>query len=64
VSVSFSAPAGKTVSVTARLPARARTQLARSSVLHAKVAIAAHDPAGTIASTLASVTLRAAARRH
>jgi PKD repeat protein len=64
VTVSFNVPAGKVGTVTLHLPARGRTLLAHSHLLRAHVSIASHDPAGTTASTQASVTLRPAAAHH
>jgi hypothetical protein len=60
---SFTIVAGQIKALTLRLSAKAKTLLAHSHTLRARVTIAAHDPAGTAHTTVALVTLKAA-KRH
>lgn len=64
-SVSFSIPAGSSKTISLHLSSQGRALLAHAHVEAAKATVADHDPAGTAATSTATVSLRLkAAKKH
>lgn len=61
---SFKVAGGKTATVTLHLSAKARALLKRTHTLAARVTITAHDSAGATHTTVKTITLHAAKRKH